>query len=155
MNIRPIQEKDIPVVVDLILQNYDEVMPNYHSPGVLEKSRSKVTPDQIRAQMNWKQIFVVESEGEIVATGALANFGTPEIPKHSVSNVFVRIDLQNQGIGRSLMEHLFLSSRNKSIELLHVPSSLNAISFYQKNGFMKSEEQPDFADEITWMTKVL
>ncbi len=51
MKIRPIIEEDIPAVVDLILQNYDEVMPAYHSPGVLEKSRLKVTPDQIRAQV--------------------------------------------------------------------------------------------------------
>ena len=155
MKIRPIIEKDIPIVVDLMLQNYDKVMPNYHSPGILEKSRLKVTYDQIRAQMKWKQIFVVESEGEVIATAALANFGTPEIPKHSVSNVFVKIDHQNQGIGKLLMEHLFHSARNNDVKLLHVPSSLNAISFYQNVGFIKNEDQPDSADEITWMTKVL
>jgi N-acetylglutamate synthase-like GNAT family acetyltransferase len=155
INIRPIVEKDIPSVVALILQNLDEVMPKYHSLKVLAKTKLKMTPDQFRAQIKWKQIFVIESEGEIIATGALANFGTSETPKHCVSNVFVKVDRQNQGVGKFLMEHLFYSARTNQIEILHVPSSLNAVPFYQHLGFIRNEAQPDLADEVTWMTKVL
>jgi len=33
-----------------------------------------------------------------------------------------------------------------------VPSSRNAIGFYAQLGFTADTEQPDEADEITWMT---
>ncbi|MBI4767383.1 MAG: hypothetical protein HY787_22790 [Deltaproteobacteria bacterium] len=53
------------------------------------------------------------------------------------------------------MEHLFHSARTSQIEFLHVPSSFNVVPFYQHLGFIRSEVQPDLADEVTWMTKVL
>lgn len=40
----------------------------------------------------------------------------------------------------------------QSVEFLHVPSSRNAIGFYEKMGFVKNEVQNDMEDEITWMS---
>lgn len=105
--------------------------------------------------MIWRRIFVVESNAWVVASGALADFGTAKNPKHSLSYVFVTPTMQNMGIGKSLIEYLFNTARNIGINVLHVPSSLNAISFYQQRGFIKDETQPDWADEITWMTIAL
>ena len=38
---------------------------------------------------------------------------------------------------------------------LHVPSSRNAVGFYEKMGFSVDNVQQDIQDEITWMTKTL
>ncbi|HEX7408103.1 MAG TPA: GNAT family N-acetyltransferase [Candidatus Binatia bacterium] len=150
--IRPIREEDIPSVAEMMLLNWDGVMSEHHSPGVVAKFRGEVTPGWIRRQMGWKQIFVVEEASEIVATGALANFGRPDAPNHSVSQFFVRPDLHGRGIGTLLLEHLIRAARGNGIHRLHVPSSRNAVPFYQRAGFVADAVQPDVSDEITWMT---
>ncbi len=106
-------------------------------------------------QMNWKEIFVVEIDGEIVATGALANFGDNEAPKYSISNFFVKPELHRQGIGKSLFNQLFKIFKSKSVKDLYVSSSRNAVEFYEKMGFVQDLEQIDIQDEITWMTRMI
>ncbi len=151
MNVRRIEEADIPAVVDLIHRNWDEVLSKHHSAHVVARFRGEVTPDTMRQQMSWKEVYVVESDGAIVATGALANFGVGDAPKHSVSNLFVRPGLHGRRIGSALMHRLFGSARSSGIAVLHVPSSRNAIAFYQRFGFVQDALQPDATDEITWM----
>ena len=100
MTIRSIREEDIPSVVEMMLLNWDRVMSKHHSAAVVKKFRGEVTPAWLTRQMGWKQIWVVEEAGEIVATGALADFGSPETPKLSVSLFFVRPELHGRGIGK-------------------------------------------------------
>lgn len=97
-------------------------------------------------------ISVVEEAGGIVATGALADLGTPGSPMPSASQFFVRPDLHGRGIGTFLMKHLREIARTSGVTCLRVPSSRNAISFYRSTRFTVDVAQPDSADEITWMT---
>jgi len=124
MTIRPINEADIPAVVEMMLLNWDGVMSQHHSPAVVRRFRSEVTPEWLRRQMKWKQIFVLP-------------------------------DLHGRGIGTLLMKHLRETARRSGVTCLHVPSSRNAVSFYQCVGFAVDAAQPDSADEITWMTMSL
>jgi GNAT superfamily N-acetyltransferase len=98
-------------------------------------------------------VFVVERNGQIIATGALADFGSPENPKHTVSQFFVRPDLHRQRIGTVLLAYLTDLAEHEGIRQLHVPSSRNAIAFYGHAGFVADSDQPSADDEITWMTK--
>ena len=152
MKIRKLESVDIPFVAELIKRNFDEVIIKHHSFHIIEDFKSRNTTDKIEKQMKWKEIFVVELNGEIVATGALANFGNVEIPKYSISNFFVKPELHSQGIGRKLFNHLFELFRSKNVKDLHVPSTRNGLRFYEKMGFIKDLEQNDLHEEITWMT---
>lgn len=152
MTIRPIREEDVPTVVDMMHLNWDRVMSAYHSASVVARFRDEVTPNWLRWQMAWKQVFVVEEGGEIIATGALADLGTPDSPKISVSQFFVRPASHGRGIGRQLLQHLVQAARRQGNTRLHVPSSRNAVPFYRASGFTVDAEQPDVADEITWMS---
>jgi ribosomal protein S18 acetylase RimI-like enzyme len=93
-------------------------------------------------------VFCVYS---IIATGAVANFGNEGTPKYSVSNFFVKPELHRKGIGRFLFDSLLKIAISKGAKTFHVPSSRNALGFYEKMGFVKDEIQPDEADEITWL----
>jgi GNAT superfamily N-acetyltransferase len=152
MIVRKIEEKDIEQVVGLMIRNFDEVMSECHSKDIIEKYKSHNTPENIKAQMLWKEIFVIEDNFEIVATGALANFGDEQNPKYCVSNFFVKPELHKKGIGKVLFNKIFETAKEKGTGLLHVPSSRNGVGFYEKMGFDKDEMQSDIADEITWMT---
>jgi GNAT superfamily N-acetyltransferase len=114
-----------------------------------------VTADGVTRQLEKKRVFVVEHDGEVAATGALADFGSPEHPKHTVSQFFVRPDLHGRGIGTRLLVHLTELAEREGIRQLHVPSSRNAIAFYRRAGFEEDMEQPSTDREITWMTRRL
>jgi len=152
MMIRPMKEEDAPSVVEMMLSNWDGIMSKYHSQAVVAKFRGEVTPDWLVRQMGWKKVFVVEEDDEILATGALADFGKPGAPRLSVSQFFVQPHLHRQGIGKRLMGHLIQIARDGGCSLLQVPSSRNAVPFYASVGFAVDTTQPDEGDEITWMT---
>lgn len=152
MNIRKIVKNDINKVIDIINRNYDEVMIKDHSKDVLERFKKHNTFEEWEKQMKWKQIFVVEDKGEVIATGALANFGDNTSPKYCISNFFVEPKSHSRGIGKLLFKHILEIARDSKIKFLHVPSSRTGIEFYKKMGFIKDNIQNDKLDEITWMT---
>jgi GrpB-like predicted nucleotidyltransferase (UPF0157 family)/ribosomal protein S18 acetylase RimI-like enzyme len=153
--IRPMEHRDIEPVVELARANYDGVMADHHTSGIIARFRAEVTPQSFREQLGRKHVFVVEDAGELAATGALADFGTPSQPRFTVSQFYVRADLHRRGIGKRLLAHLEELARTAGARRLHVPSSRNAIAFYGDSGFTVDEAQPDAAVEITWMTKQL
>lgn len=155
MNIREIRKDDIDKVIDILNRNYDEVMIKVHSKNVLKKFKEHNTTEDWENQMKWKNIFVVEDGEEIVATGALANFGDSDSPKYCISNFFVEPIKQNMGIGKLLFQFIFETAKSKEISCLHVPSSRNGFEFYKKMGFAKDYIQNDEKDEITWMTMTI
>lgn len=152
MDIRRIESEDVAAVAELIRRNFDEVMIKYHSVSILEQFKNHNTAMNIWEQMTWKEIFVTEASNDIVATGALADFGENGAPKYSISNFFVKPELHRQGIGRSLFNYLLAVCKTKKVRDLHVPSSRNGLKFYEKMGFVPDNEQKDLAEEITWMT---
>ena len=155
MRIRPIADSDIDAVVQLALANYDGVLAEHHSAEVLAVMRADVNPESLRRQMADKQVFVAEDASGIVATGALADFGTPPDHMYTVSQFYVRSDLHRRGIGRQLLDHLTALAAEIGVDALHVPSSRPAIRFYEQAGFAVDDLQPDAALELTWMTRPL
>ena len=155
MLIRRMEDRDVESVVELARANYDGVMAEHHSVAILAGFRADVTPQFFRDQMAWKQVFVAEEVGEVVATGALADFGSPGALKYAVSQFYVRSDVHGRGIGTGLLAHICEAASSSGADRLHVPSSRNAIGFYERAGFTVDGGQPDAAIEITWMTMPL
>ena len=155
MLIRRMKDEDVEPVVELALANYDGVMAEHHSAEIIAGLRADVTPQSFRDQMAWKQVFVAEEAGEVVATGALADFGGPGAHKYTVSQFYVRPDVHGRGIGTRLLVHIAEVAKSTGADRLHVPSSRNAIGFYERAGFSVDNSQPDAAIEITWMTMQL
>lgn len=152
MNIREIRKEDINKVIDFINRNYDEVMIKKHSKDVMEKFKKHNTLENWENQMKWKKIFVVENDEEVIATGALANFGDNTSPKYCISNFFVEPQNHSKGIGKLLFKHILETAKDNKIKFLHVPSSRTGFKFYKKMGFVEDNIQNDEVDEITWMT---
>ena len=62
---------DIQHISIIITRNFNEVMSNYHSKDIIKKFISHNAPELLLQQMQWKEIYVVEDNGEIIDTGAL------------------------------------------------------------------------------------
>jgi GNAT superfamily N-acetyltransferase len=153
MLIRRMQTSDVKAVAALARSNYDGVLAEYHSAPVVAWFRAEVTAASLRQEMEWKRVFVVEDAGEVIATGALAAFGSPEEPRHVVSQFYVRLDRQSSGVGTHLLGHLIAVAVDLGADILHVPSSRNAVRFYGRAGFVVDDLQPSADLEITWMTR--
>jgi ribosomal protein S18 acetylase RimI-like enzyme len=152
MIIRPAIKDDIIYIRMILERDFDEIMSKYHSKEILDKFKAHNSYDNLVSQLSWKRIYVAEKNGQIIATGSFANFGTSDSPKHSVSNLYVLPEFQNMGIGKLLVTKLIEDAIEENALEIHVPSSRNAVGFYKKMGFESDKEQPDLLDEITWMT---
>ncbi|MDR2505686.1 MAG: GNAT family N-acetyltransferase [Oscillospiraceae bacterium] len=139
----------------LLTRNFDEVLSKAHSPEIVKKFKEELSTENLTLQLSRKKVYVMVDDATVIGTGAFANFGTREQPKWSVSNLYVLPENHRQGIGKQLIERLIQDAQYESAKELHVPSSRNAVGFYQKMGFVIDSAQPDFADEITWMTLAL
>ena len=153
MKIRLADKRDVVQIKILLDRNFDEVMSKYHSRAVLEKFKSHNTQESLLSQMKRNKVYVAEdASGKVVATGAFADFGSEGKPKYCVSNFYVMPENHSQGIGRALFNELYREAETRRAVSFHVPSSRNAVGFYEKMGFAVDEDQPDAHDEITWMT---
>lgn len=155
MIIRKAFENDVQDIQVLIFRNIDEVMSKMHSQKILDEIEMHTTIDNLSSQLSWKKVYIVEDKNRIVGTGSLANFGTKDHPKYSVSNLFVTPELHRKGIGTLLIKQLIGDANEKKATEIHVPSSRTGIDFYKKFGFNIDKEQPEIQNEITWMTKSL
>lgn len=153
MEIRKIRQEDIGKVIEIVNTNYDDIMATLHSKEVIGKFKEHNTLENWQRQMTWKEIFVVEDDAnEIIATGALADFGDKNASKYCISNFFVSVKRQRDGVGKLLLNYIVQLAKSKEIVTLHVPSSRSGFEFYRKMGFIKDEIQTDELNEITWMT---
>lgn len=153
MMIRGIDKNDIPEIYKLIIRNFDEILVKFHSQDVIDRLRMYNSTDMLLAQMEAKDIFVLCDGKEILATGALFNFGINCDNKYSLSNFFVKPEHHSRGIGTCLFSHILEFFRSKyGHKKLHAPSSRNAVQFYKRMGFTVDSHQVDLENEITWMT---
>ena len=164
---RPMTEADAGEVSSLILRSYDRVLVHYHSSELIERFREHATPESLIEQLGRKEVFVVEDAGRIVATGGLGWFDDPSVPDgeqaavdepaadRRVSNLFVAVDLIGRGIGRQLVDHLVRLAEAEGARRLHVASSRNAVSFYERAGFRIAPAPLSEIPEITWLLMIL
>jgi len=167
MLIRHMTGADAEEVSALILRSYDRVLVHYHAPELLARFRKRATPESLVEQLERKEVFVVEDAGRIVATGGLGWFDDPDRPRgeqagayedsadRRVSDLFVAVDLIGRGSGRALLDHLVRLAEAEGAERLHVASSRNAASFYERAGFGIDRDPPTDTPEIIWMTRSL
>jgi GNAT superfamily N-acetyltransferase len=167
MVIRQMTEADAGEVSALILRSYDHVLVHYHSPEMLARFREHATPESLIEQLGRKEVFVVEDAGRIVAVGGLSCFDDPQVPRDDpaevyedasdrrITNLFVAVDVIGRGIGRRLLDHLVALAQQEGTVRLHVASSRNAVSFYERAGFALDPDPPTAIPEITWLLRQL
>lgn len=83
--------------------------------------------------------FVVEEENKIIGSGSLAIFRNPIRGLTGiVENVIVSKENRGRGLGKKIMDEIFLVAEQKNLEEIVLISNTNrdvAIKMYQKLGF--------------------
>jgi len=73
-------------------------------------------------------------------------FGELNIEKQLLLSLFVMPEYAGKGIGQEMIEFLFTKASNAGIKILKVDSSLNAVNFYRRNGFVEKSKS-DFTTQ--------
>jgi len=154
VDVRKVKPEDIEQIKLILDRNFDEIISKHHSKAAVDKFKSNNSLESLLSQLNWKIIYAAEEKGKIIGTGAFANFGSVDMPKYSVSNLYVLPEWHYKGVGRILFNKLLEEAKARNADRLYVPSSKNAVGFYEKMGFsVDCGQKREKDDEIIWMTQ--
>jgi GNAT superfamily N-acetyltransferase len=156
VTIRDMTAGDADEVCALVQANYDGAIAACHSPEEVARLRAVVTPAWVLGQLEWSRVFVaVDDRTGILATAALADLGSAASRRYCVRQCFVRADCHRHGLGTTIMGQVCAAARDAGATRLHVPSSRNAVAFYERLGFLVDAGQSEAGDETTWMSMAL
>lgn len=80
-----------------------------------------------------RYFHVIELDGEIVATGMI------RLDSGKIDALFVKPAHMAKGFGRMMLKHLESIAVDAGLDHMELDSTLNAVAFYRKSGFVGEE----------------
>jgi N-acetylglutamate synthase-like GNAT family acetyltransferase len=131
--IRRIEERDL-TRVSALIQNTLLVSNSVdYDLGIIANLIAAFSPSQLRAIAKKRRIFICEENGTVL--------GTIGLEDNRVYNFFVAPDRQGSGVGQELLDFVENGARKEGWKKLSVASSLTAVAFYRKRGYVRKGEQ--------------
>ncbi|GAU85979.1 GNAT family N-acetyltransferase [Bosea sp. BIWAKO-01] len=127
IHIRPARPDDAEAISAVILAALRETNARDYSRDVIERVERSFGPAAVAELLARRTVFVAMAAGELV--------GTASLDGRVVRSVFVRPDLQGQGVSKRLMAQIEQTTRDRGVAVLAVPSSVTAEPFYARLGF--------------------
>ena len=147
MPIRRAKESDLLHLSQLIARSVHALNAGEDSPADLAYICSRHDEQNLRRDLQRREMFVLEVEGQVIGTTSLGD--------DKLHSLYVEPSCARRGYGHALVTHIEIMARNNSLSLLKVSSSRTAVPFYEKLSFRKLNFEPcEFAS--TWaMEKTL
>ncbi|MDV5061771.1 GNAT family N-acetyltransferase [Vibrio diabolicus] len=135
MEIQKVLESDLEAVRRLVSEVSDkDVLPLFNEQGKQEY-KDRVLPDLVTTFDHEKFSSVkAVSDGEVFGFAALRD-------GNYLTHLFVANSQQGSGLGRALLNHLLNQTDAREVNLR---SSVNAVEFYNRNGFVATGEEAEF-----------
>nr|WP_325196400.1 GNAT family N-acetyltransferase [uncultured Oscillibacter sp.] len=106
-----------------------------YSPEFIEKSIKSHSPEVIAEKAEEAHFYVAMDRETIIGCGGITGFwGSTE--ESYLTSIFVLPDYQGKGVGRKIVETLEADEYFLRAWRTEVGSSLTAVSFYQKMGYV-------------------
>lgn len=125
--IRVLEEKDVDIVAKIWLET------NIKTHDFIASNYWKEHYEIIKDMFLQAEIYVYEIEKEIM--------GFIGLDKEYIEGIFVLDQYQKRGIGKALLNHV--KARKEHLSLNVYQKNLNAILFYQREGFCVQYEDVD------------
>jgi predicted N-acetyltransferase YhbS len=116
-----------------------------YPPHIIARLVASFSPERVAVQIASRIAYVALSEGVIVGTASLSD--------NVIKTVFVDPDHQGKGLGAKLMDIVERAARDRGIAVLSVPSSITALGFYARLGFVPVREEHHGDERTIIMTK--
>jgi GNAT superfamily N-acetyltransferase len=128
--IRAASPKDIPILQQIHAAAIQEGCRNDYTPNQLQAWVGQLTPTFYQNHL-LGGLFYVTVEGE-----EIQGFGKLDLVNAEIPFLFTHPHLFGQGIGKSLLQKLETLAVKQGIESLRLLATLNAIPFYEKQGYL-------------------
>lgn len=125
--IRVLEEKDVDIVAKIWLET------NIKAHDFIASSYWKEHYEMVKDMFLQVEVYVYEIEKEIM--------GFIGLDKEYIEGIFVLDQYQKRGIGKALLNHV--KAKNEHLSLNVYQKNLNAILFYQREGFCIQYEDVD------------
>lgn len=130
--IRPALETDYPVMDQVQTASVRELCVGVYTPELIEEWVGKPRPERYaRGREKGASYYVLMSGDKMYGYCGIG------LKRLMIEAVFVHPDMAGKGIGGHLLRHLFSVATQAGINKLLVESSLNAVGFYSKHGFVE------------------
>ncbi len=127
IQVRSARADDAGAISAVILAALRETNARDYSRDIIERVEKSFSPAAVSELMARRTMFVAMQAEQLV--------GTASLDGRVVRSVFVRPDVQGQGVGTRLMAEIEQTARDRGVAVLTVPSSVTAEPFYERLGF--------------------
>lgn len=104
-----------------------------YPPEIIARVVESFSPTALSALIARRHVHVAETNNILVATASLDG--------DWLRSVFVSPDWQGRGIGQAIVNDIESLARTQAIATLWVPSSLTALGFYRRLGYVEDREE--------------
>ncbi len=134
MIVRRFENKDAKEVSELIVATLRTTNIKDYSSEYIENDVRILQPQNILDKAVWTHFYVVCDDEKIVGCGSIGPYWGKE-DESSLFTIFVLLDYQGKGIGRTIIETLEKDEFFLRAKRIEIPASITGTPFYIKMGY--------------------
>ena len=131
--IRKAQQEDKEPIWRVHVKAIRETCVSHYSQEVIRIWAERLQPEKYAEAIRSNEFFVAEENGAVIG------FGELDQASGEIQGLYVSPDVASRGVGQKLLRALEERARAYGLQSLHLTSSLNAVSFYERAGFKSLE----------------
>lgn len=145
--IRPIQKEDIETVCNIVNDNWKLVYSGYVNENLLSKASCIERAKKLEADFSSGRLlsYIYEDYGKVIALLSIGDTADDDkIGAFEIWSIYILKTAQKQGIGSLLIEFAeeqALKHGYSEIVIWAFTKNIQAISFYEKHGYIKDKEE--------------
>lgn len=133
MKIRRVTLEDLPEVAAMHRASILDLCATHYSAVELSLWTDALQPDNYAALLVGREFLVAEEDGQILG------FGVLDLSHSLINATYVSPKAVRCGVGRRLVEALEEVARQGALSRLRLNSTLNAVPFYERLGYLQRE----------------
>ena len=152
ITIRRFAETDAETVQNIIHRGLREINGKDYPAELIEEYCADFTLEKIKSQAVSAHMYVAVSGNKIVGTGSIAPYWGSE--KESILlTIYVLPEMIGQGVGSAIINALEQDEYFLRANRIEIPSSITAVKFYEKFGYIPENGVEPDAEGIVPMEK--
>ncbi|KKS30625.1 hypothetical protein A2380_00095 [candidate division WWE3 bacterium RIFOXYB1_FULL_43_24] len=132
--IQKAQQSDIPDIVKIHRKCIVTTNSKHYPEEVIKEWVETINEKGVSDQITTTQWYVLKLTGQTIG------FAQIDTGKGVLYQIHIDPDFQNQGYGKTLLNFLIGEFRNSGTEKITLLATLNAVPFYETNGFTRNED---------------
>jgi putative acetyltransferase len=134
VSIRPATPSDLVRVAEIHRDSVLALCSGHYDAAELAEWTSVLRPEAYALLLSLREMYVAEADGELVGFGVL---GPADALIHAT---YVTPGAARRGVGRALIARMEEAARGRGCGELHLNATLNAVSFYERLGYVRGAD---------------